>query len=115
MCLSSLLLSRIDNISSHLIRPFCWATAFYSTVGIPIDGRIFTSDLAGDSHYGVLDTTLAGSADLRYRLSFGAAITVESMGHNDLPARECVMFLMPTRRVGCNIGFRPASLNSYVL
>ena len=80
MCRRSLLLSRIDYISSHLIRPFCWATVFYSTVGIPIDGRIFTSDLAGDSHYRVLDTTHAGSAELRYRSSFAAAITVEFHG-----------------------------------
>ena len=67
----------------HFIRfnsTFLLGHGFLFDGGYAYRRKDFTSDLAGDSHYGVLDTTHAGSAELRDRLSSAAAITVEFLG-----------------------------------
>lgn len=49
---------------------------FSLDLGYAYRRKEFTSDLAGDSNRGVVDTTHVGSAELHYRLSSTAAITV---------------------------------------
>ncbi len=58
------------------------ATAWMSpslslTAGYGYRQKLFTSEIVGDSHRGVVDTTHQGSAELRYEVNQAAAITLE--------------------------------------
>ena len=46
------------------------------TVGYAYRRKVFTSEIAGDSNRGVVDTTHQGSAELRYEVSQAAAMTM---------------------------------------
>ena len=46
------------------------------TVGYAYRRKVFTSEIAGDSNRGVVDTTHQGSAELRYEVSQAAAMTL---------------------------------------
>ncbi len=54
-----------------------WMNPFLSlTVGYAYRRKEFTSEIAGDSNLGVVDTTHQGSAELRYEMNQAAAITM---------------------------------------
>ena len=66
---------RTDSISSRLVRPLL-GQGFSLDLGYAYRRKGFTSDLAGDNNRGVVDTTHVGSAELRYRISSAASVTV---------------------------------------
>jgi hypothetical protein len=55
---------------------FLLGRGFFLDLGYAYRRKDFTSDLAGDSNRGVVDTTHAGSAELRYRMSSAASVIV---------------------------------------
>jgi hypothetical protein len=52
------------------------STSLSVTVGYAYRRKVFTSEIAGDSNRGVVDTTHQGSAELRYEMSQAAAMTL---------------------------------------
>ncbi len=55
---------------------FVFGQGFSLDLGYAYRRKDFASDLAGDSNRGVVDTTHVGSAELRYRMSPAASVTV---------------------------------------